>query len=1341
MQRQVLFIVFCLASVLARGQQPVFDRIGIEEGMSQGMAFNMCQTRDGFLWVATKGGLNRYDGYRFKVFNHDSSTPFSIAEDYCTSLLEDRYDRLWIGLANQGVDLYDARTNRFHHIRLNFPNNRFSSDYNHIKIYEASDGSIWVIQRGSGLARIRIPLVWSQQMPDQEDLTTSVAIHYFDLSAIDVPNDFLLNLWESPIGNIIVCSTQKRFQINLNGDTAQLVASPFGTVSLSQVEFDGHSEWALSAKNQLFRLSKAKLVAWSFPGSIWTEGISFLAKEDRNENLWLSFDRKLWLLNDLKEGQTPVPVYAVDQMVTKVMTDKSRNIWIGTNGYGMRRINPLRKLFNASESGLSVWRVWHNPQGAYFWGKLGIIAPYDPITGQLSTQTAFPEVKDLWQRDLIFEPDGSHWLLGVTQEGEGTGGWLIRYDAAGRMTKKIHIDILGYSYAQLFFDSTGALWITGLRGQLIRMDRVTEQITYHSFEHLFQASSGIGYATDIVQDAHGVFWIGTQLGLVQGVFNGGKFDFKLIQVQTDQSNGLNNNSISCLLPDPIAPHQVLWIGTKGGGINRFDMVKQHFTHITIRDGFPDRIVYGILPGNEDPRKGKVSLWCSTNRGIAQVVPTDQPEKYDILTYTMADGLQDNEFNTLAFTKTTKGELVFGGINGINRFVPESIQIDSTAYQVKIVGISANLQTIEPSLRENGRPLSVEYVRNITLRHDQNDPVFEFAVLDFTDPKKTRYRYRLAGLQNAWVDIGYEHRVQFSQLPAGTYTFQVQANNGNGMWHASAPITVVVLAPWWRSSFAYLVYCLLLVGLLWSLQRNQLRRVQMKAQLASEQREKLRLAELEQMKTNFFNNITHEFRTPLTLIIEPIRRILAQPLTADMQQHAKLVEQNSQQLLGLVNQLLELAKLDSGQLKLDMRVADLNVLFNQAYERFTPLADLHQIQWELQCRATFPSLIFDVTKVEMVLNNLLSNAFKFTPAHGKVILSATYSDADLICIQVTDTGKGIPFEDQAHVFDRFFQSKQGTVQSGTGIGLALSRELAKLMGGQLTVKSEPGQGSVFSFTLPIETSHSLPSRSFGIRDHSPSPTESLPVVLLVEDNEGVRTYLHSVLHKAWQVLSAKDGAEGLLIAREQLPDIVVSDVMMPHKDGFELCETLKQDELTAHIPVILLTAKTGQTDKLQGLTLGADDYLSKPFDTDELLQRMQNLVENRQKLRQIWQVPTAIQPSPKAATSASVMSALNRNFMERLNALLEAEYTNPELSVEQLAQQMYVSRVQLFRKIKALTGQNVSDLIRDFRLDRAKVLLEEEGNRVYEVAEKVGFGNEKYFSTAFKARFGVSPSQI
>ncbi|MCC6463179.1 MAG: response regulator, partial [Saprospiraceae bacterium] len=995
----------------------------------------------------------------------------------------------------------------------------------------------------------------------------------------------------------------------------------------------------------------------------------------------------------------------------------------------------------------------------YFWKQVSEIYAYDPQRRETALRVAFPELAVQRKMDMVIEASGAFWLLGTGKAVQD--GCLYRFNAAGRLVQEYLFPLHVYDYARLLAARDGSLWITGARCQLFRFDPVTGRFEEWNYGHLFGKQANAVLAVALAEDGNGNLWIGTQEGLVKARPRGAQLDVERMQADPHQPQGLNHNSVACLLPDPVDPGGILWVGTKGGGINRLDVRSGQFRHFTTADGLPDKVIYGILPGNEDPASGRVSLWCSTNRGLVKLSPRpDASAGFDITTFAAAQGLQDNEFNTQAFYKARGpggrgGELLFGGVNGLNHFFPEAVQSDTTTPPVFVVGLQVNHQPVSdvgPRGEEALLPAPLEYLRELVLQHDQNNLSFEFSALDFTDPSKNRYRYRLVGLDPDWTEAGTHRFAHFTHLAPGRYTLLVQANNGEGRWQDVAQaIQLRVQPPWWRSGAAYLLYALLLLGAVWWAYRIQIRRVQLRGQLAFEHRETERVKAMEQMKTNFFSNVTHEFRTPLTLILEPVRRILAKTQDAEIRENARLVEANSQRLLGLVNQLLDMAKLENDPehaVGLDLRRADFGEMLREVFRSFLPLAEQRDIRLGLKIPEPVPPFLFDQNKTERVLHNLIANALKFTPAGGSVELLLRREDAiaasaaPVVVVAVRDTGIGIPADALEKVFERFYQVDGSSTRAGegTGIGLALSKELALQMGGGLSVSSEAGKGSEFSLWLPVVEGAAVAAPERETERPVRGPVyreEGRPSVLLIEDNAELRGFIKQCLAPAWDVLEASNGAEGVQKAAELVPDLVISDVMMPLKDGFAVCDELKNGELTAHIPVILLSAKSAMDSKLKGLRSGADDYLAKPFNTDELLARMENLLLLRRRLRERYARAAPASPEP----AAEFLTPPDREFLRRFTVTLEQHLPDETIGVDDFAQKMAISRVQLHRKLKALTDRNVSDFVRDYRLDRAMAMLQNREGLVYEVASKVGFGSEKYFSRAFKEKFGVPPSQV
>lgn len=1359
------FFLFNTAVLCGQG---LMESLTIEQGLSQGMIFDLCQTRDGFLWIATKDGLNRYDGYNFKVFSNDLFNPYSLAENTVTALFEDSRAWLWVVVDSKGLDLYDPHTGRFHHFSLSFNRNTQGASFGITRIFEAPDGSIYLLQKGNGLVHIAIPPEWENGLPDVPDLSQLTNLTFFPMGQFQLEKSngdvFFSAIEAREEGAVWVYTQERPYQVELSKGFVR----PLDQVSSTRSS-KGADIWGIIPNGLIrFQAGQATLRK-QLPGP---QIVTTFAKPAANGFFWVAVSNQLW---HLASGETPDfsrPHWIVDEDISAVTTDRNGNIWIGTQGYGLRKINPRKQLFNKGAAGTSIWGLWRDTRGRYFCKLVNEVRPYDPVTGEIGTQRAFPDGPKR-VLDMYIDPSsGMYWLLGRGEE-EGTTAELRSYNPENGQSKAYLFPFESppqggqnasagkpgqwfkpYVYARLLRSHDGYLWATGLNCQLVRFDPQTARFDLFDYAASFGKKASTARAIALAEDGNGTIWIGTQLGLVKCSPNGQSFDFELLQANPDNPQGLNNNSIACLLPDPANPRGILWVGTKGGGINRLDLHSGLFKHITMKDGLPDKVVYGILPGSQN------ELWCSTNRGLVKLSPNEPEGMFNITAFTAGQGLQDNEFNTQAFFKAANGELLFGGVSGLNRFFPDEVQLDTTPPPVFLVGLRINHQAVI-----NGDPFSpltepLENIRELDLSHHQNNLSFEFAALDFTAPEKNRYRYRLVGADPDWVETGTSRFAHFTHLAPGRYTLYVEGSNGEGAWQALAnPVAITIWPPWWRSNLAYALYLALLLWMVWQGYRFQLRRIQLREQLASELRESARVRALEQMKTNFFNNITHEFRTPLTLILEPARRILVKTREPEVAVNASRIEANSLRLLDMVNELLDLAKLESGSMGLDLRQGDFSKAVRAVFHSFLPLAEQRGLNLSISETEAPSGFMFDLKKTELIINNLLSNALKFTPAGGSVHIHICQGAAPEqvhlshrqagVRVAVSDTGIGIPQEHLGKIFNRFYQvdDHHAPRAEGTGIGLALSRELAGLMGGSLDVQSEEGRGSVFTLWLPALTT--APAQDAyddkvvtTIKEGQPAARpadEEQPLVLLIEDNAELRAFIKQCISSQWQVAEASNGEEGIKKAQDLIPDLVISDLMMPIKDGYEVCDELKNNELTAHIPVMLLTAKSAMDAKIKGLRTGADDYLTKPFNTDELMARMENLVEQRRRLRQRYaQWAPANEAMPDVPEH---LSAHDREFLQRFTSVLDENLSDENMSVEELARKMFISRVQLHRKLKALTDRNVTDFVRDYRLERAMAMLRNREGLVYEVAYKVGFSSNKYFSRAFKEKFGVSPSKV
>jgi len=725
-------------------------------------------------------------------------------------------------------------------------------------------------------------------------------------------------------------------------------------------------------------------------------------------------------------------------------------------------------------------------------------------------------------------------------------------------------------------------------------------------------------------------------------------------------------------------------------------------------------------------------------------------------YDEPDGLQGIAFNENAALKTHKGELVFGGANGFNLFDPETILPDKNIPAVVLTDLQVFNKSVGIGEKLDGRiilPQAISQTDALTLKYNEDVVSFEFAALNFLHPEKNKYAYRLEGFNKGWIYTdGKTRKANYTNLDPGTYTFYVKAANSDGVWNEKAvALRVKILPPFWKTPFAYFLYVAFFTGVLWFARRLILQRARMRFEIEQQKQEALRMHELDMLKIRFFTNVSHEFRTPLSLILSPMDKIIREAKDSSQRKQLQLVHRNARRLLNLVNQLLDFRKMEVQELRLNPAQGDIIKFIKDISQSFTDIAEKKNIRFS--CYATVESLLmpFDYDKLERILFNLLSNAFKFTAENGKVAVQLQMemeNNRQLLAIKVIDTGIGISREKQDRIFERFFQSDipGSMVNQGSGIGLSITKEFVKLHNGSVWVDSEPGKGSCFTVLLPVIE---MPAIKIGEEpagtevepetDARPLPPEKIalngkkPTLLIVEDNEDFLFYLKDNLREQFNILEAENGKTGWQKALGDHPDLVVADISMPEMNGIDLCKKIKRDPRTSHIPVILLTALAGEEQQIKGLETGANDYMTKPFNFEILLSRVKNILDEQSRLRKTFQKQVDVKPADISIASP------DEQFIYQAMEIVEKNISNPDFSVEDMSRHLFMSRVTLYKKLLALTGKTPVEFIRSFRLKRAAQLLEKSQLTISEVAYEVGFNSPKSFSKYFKTEFNLSPS--
>lgn len=1388
--------LLCLLNLLflVQAQQfvrPHFNHFTIDNGLSQNLVYSITQDYTGFMWFGTKDGLNRFDGYDFKVFHHDPFDSTSLSDNAVSTLFTDSGGKLWIGTMNGRVDLYDSRTEKFKHF---LTNNTNKGNIN--AITEDIHGNIWVGTYGNGIFKLVFKNKNHNEKPTEIQHYTSKPGDKTTLT-----NNMVIDVFANSNGGIWASTTKGIFQY---AKSAQSKLS-FSTENFQVVS----PEKEIIPQGIKYDLSKTKLVP---PKNLDFSGTRFL--QDRQNRIWMSTTSGILLLDldsqrliyfdplmpgleagnirsacniTLPEGDRnseailvgflsgagifdtgdftlqlirndPAnPASLAPGSMLSVFQDKSGSLWLGSSGEGLSQFNTRAALFPSSEyrtadgsirsEDLSV-RSFLSTENYLFVGTQASL-----MMANRETQLMKPVDLGLNHRgsgpvfSMVSHDSDSFWLA------SNSGLTLYNYKTNSHQLFELGIEKNGQTDNRIFKiykDNNDNLWC--LTPYSLSFFDIRTEI----FQHYFFSKQAVNPFSepaygDIYREPSGNFWLGTAEGLLY--FNLVSKKFSRYVTKPTDSSSLSFNVVRAILPDPKFPQKFLWIATAGGGLNKLNLKTKKFTHFTGENGLPNNVVYGILSDKAG------NLWLSTNKGIAEFNPDTQ-----IFTgYDVNSGLQSNEFNSGAFYKDDDGILYFGGIKGFNAFQPEKINKIRDVPQLAFTGFSIFNRPI--SFGEKDSPLSgsITETKKIVLPFRDNIISFQVAALDFSDTYKKEYAYKLIPANTDWVQMGNSRLITFSNLEPGNYTLVVKARNKNGIWNEKGiSLNLVIRPPWYRTWTAYFVYFFLAVTIIYFIRKYELRRILLRNRLQMEHLESERLKELDHLKSQFFANISHEFRTPLTLIMGPVEDLLKSGNTEKFKEILPQVHRNSKRLLQLINQLLDLSKLDAKKYHINTTREDIIPFVKQVVETFDSLAQRKNIRLQMKTDTELDALLqagktkffFDEDIIEKILDNLLSNAFKFTGNSGFITVRLKISEhnKDFLELSVQDNGIGISQNDLVQIFNRFYQpnnSNRGQY-GGSGVGLALVKELTELLDGTVSAESEPGKGTVFYCNLPFNQKILSPKTETESQYKPVSPADfteneiepaletatdsNREIILIVEDQPDVRKYIRGKLNETYTILEAGNGKDGLEKARNRIPDLIISDVMMPEMNGFQLCEKLKTDPLTSHIPVILLTARAEDSDRMTGLKTGADAFLTKPFNSEELNIRVNKLIELRKRLRAKFSGRLVIKPSEITVTS------LDQDFMKKLMDLTEKHLGNAKFSITQLSEEMNISVSQLNRKLKALIDQSPQKFIRSVRMQRALELLKTGNGNISEISWKVGFEDPGYFTRVFKNHFGCLPSE-
>ncbi|HAK75545.1 MAG TPA: hybrid sensor histidine kinase/response regulator [Runella sp.] len=1354
------FWIFYFCSTLLFAQQSQWRSITTADGLSHGTVFDLLQDQEGYVWMATKAGLNRYDGDNFKVFTTHTTPSYAITSNQTTALYEDHHHRLWIGTESGELNLFDLQTQRFYHCFLTNKKNILPAVRQHIYcISEDSRGDLWVGTLTGEIYKVSLPNDLKKGgFPDKEDFSDCVEVAFLNTNLASTMRVNFIKLLKN---KQLVVGTQAGFgRIDyINHQYIPIKIEPIGTGRFLNIYEAPDGRFILTQPTQVLAYKGNKITVLYSKSNL--NNLPSQIRIDDLGNVFILENRKLFKAHYTQltpDITTMPPIYQSDNftLFSGLKSDCNGSAWINTGGYGLLKETRGPQQFKHYFKGRSIWVGFQDTYNR--WVINNFKAFY--LATSTDAQNLPPAPTYIDTHAMIEDGKGGYWQL-QNDASNFSKMFLKRLQKDLRVVEEYPLEGqgVGENLGRLYKDKQGNLLITGLGSSIIKFDTLQKRVGYYSYEKIVPANVKVYSA---YCDGQGTWWLGTQNGLLQAVshFKGG-YQFRLLKHHSKYTTTLSENQVSMMVDDPYKPATYLWVGTLGGGLNRMNKTNGTFEHFTVNDGLPDDYIVGILA---DDNK---NLWLSTYHGLVQF----NPRTFVSAIFTSKDGLQADEFAVASCFKTNRGELAFGGVNGLTVFSPAALQRTKASQLPKINQLKINNQEVMPGDETEILAQSIEQTSSIQLAHDQNQVTLSFSLIDLENAPKNRFRYQLLGIDKKRIEAGTTHSVTYSQLPSGSYTFQLTGSADGSQWSAPVEFKITVNPPLYRTWWAYLCYLSLVSLIVYRLYLAQLNRVRLQEQLLYKNKEAERLGELDAIKTNFFANISHEFRTPLTLILGPMEQII-QEYEADVR--FPVIQRNASRLLTLINQLLDISKLEAGQMAPEITSTELVRYFRTLTGSFVSLAESRRVRLEVSQNQDEVHGFVDEDKVEKIVTNLLSNALKFTEAGGKVTVGVQYISSiggkEEAMITVSDTGIGIKPAQLDKIFNRFYQVEADRKRGyeGTGIGLALVKELVEVLKGTIVVESAENVGTTFRVKLPIDEAtwkDYLTEQPSGIQqklqenvlDYSsllplveePSidkkrnqlaAEEEGEVLLIIDDNADIRAYVRSIFEKEYQVLEAADGREGLDLAIETLPNIVICDLMMPRMDGFEFCRHLKSDERSSHIPVVMLTAKATLEDRIEGFELGADEYLTKPFHKTELQSRVKNLLQKQEKLRHYFSSKTLEAKPTKLKPTEVKASTVDELFLQKVKAVLEANLSNSAFGVVEFSTAMSMSKSQLNRKLNALCDCSSNELIRAFRLQRAADLLRAKAGTVSDIAYQVGFEHLSYFSKSFQEKFGTLPSE-
>ena len=1376
----LLFLILSLASSFIFNEELIFKNFNSADGLSQHDVNCIIQDKDGFMWFGTNDGLNKYDGYNFKIFRPSKNTSGSISGRIIQKIESDYYGNLWIASLDGGLNYYNLEKEIF----FNFSEklSQFGNYVNDVTI--SDDGILWV-----QFKQKTCYAVLKENVDEME-------FHVLLTEDLESPVEKLGNRILIKQKDVFFLSSQVLYSLNYKIIEGQITALNFtptkSTNFISRLSGPNGNVWELH-KDKIIYKDNSKLNL--------TKNVNNLSNRfgvlDRNNNLWCVIDEKL--SNVSKSGEALL-VKTIDfeklefvglknNSINSVFVDRTGNLWVGSNGGGIYkktnndyRFKHFRKKNYKGSLSSNKIRSLHEDQFGNLWigtelGGLNFLSKSTPNYNTFES-FAFSKNENGLTSNNIFSIseniiDENHSILWFSTESGGLNKLVINKNDASKDFKfeKFNNPVNDGSNVKtlaihsIFSEGKNRLWI-GYYGSGLGLAEwdTPESKPYFSFinpdDKKVRFSGKI--IRDIYRDASGVLWITTNNGLNKLIEN--STDITESYFKSYRYDSSNDSSIGSDYTLQIfeSTNKTLWIGTIGGGLNKLIRNKERSVvgfkrYNTQNKQFPNDVINSI---QEDDNG---FLWVGTNTGLVKF----DPKKESFETYSTNE-LQNPEMSEISALKRKNGELVFGGVNGINVFSSKSNKKSNIAPRTLITDFSIMYEPVKPQQVINNKVIldkGIAHTDHITLDANINNFSFSFSSLHFNDSRFNKYKYILEGFDENWIETNSDFRVaKYTNIKPGDYVFKVYGSNNKGVWSEKpAKVNLTLLPPWYFTLWAKILYLLSFILIFYLLSRISVIQIKRKRKLELNRLEKEKEKEINKVKLEFFTNISHELRSPLTLILGPAEKLIKQGEKLQKKERLRLyrtMQRNSDYILGLIKQLLDFRKLEQGEIKLKCTHINLVNLIQKVTEQFQTKAEQEKLNLNYDFNKKKIFAWIDATIIEKIIHNLLSNAIKFTPKGGNITISVRELSLQKsiypkghIEIQLEDNGIGIASSDLKTIFNRFYQSdNQNKKNEGFGIGLSFSQNLAKLHGGEIKVKSQLKKGSCFTLLIPLGNSHLSNEQMIENNEIIVSKVEhhnnldlvndqqkdssghkNKPSLLIIEDNLEIYHYLTSELSQHYLTIGSTDGKQGIDLAFEKLPDIIISDIMMPGTNGIEVSKTLKNNIKTSHIPIILLSARANDESKIEGLKSGADVYLTKPFSLEVLKTQLTSLLNNRKIIHNEFK-------NLNFEPSKIEISSMDEVFVENIINIIKDNIDNSNFTVQEFSNLSGMSRTTFFNKVKSITGLKPTEFLRNYRLKLAAQFLSK-GYSVKEAMYKTGFNTPSYFSQSFKVLFKMTPTEF